>query len=247
MYQIPKIIHFCWFGKQMKNDFLLNCIQSWKKYLPDYQFMEWTEKNFDINCCSYVYDAYQEKKYAFVSDYVRLWALHKYGGIYFDTDVEVLKNLDIFLKYKAVLGFESNNRVATAIMMFEREHPLLKAWMNQYHNRKFKQFGKLDLTTNVQYLTNILQEQGLLLNGSRQTLNHDSVEIFPIDYFCPYAMGDQKANITNNSYTIHWCDGSWVSGSVKLKHSIIKIIKRIFGTKGYNYLRSLFITKDRRT
>ena len=114
--KIPKIIHYCWFGGKEKPKQVKKCIESWKKHLSDYQIIEWSEKNFDVNQFQYTKDAYAAKKYAFVSDVARVKALLEYGGIYFDTDVEVFKSFDDILDTKCLLGFEEGNYIATSMM-----------------------------------------------------------------------------------------------------------------------------------
>ena len=123
---IPKIIHYCWFGGKPLSPMARRCIDSWKKYCPDYQIKRWDETNFDLNSCTYIREAYEAKKWAFITDYVRLCVMYNYGGIYMDTDVEVLKNLDCFLSEKAFSGFESVDRIPTGIMASEKECPIIK-------------------------------------------------------------------------------------------------------------------------
>lgn len=239
---IPKIIHYCWFGKSEKNSLLVKCIDSWKKKLPDYKLMEWNENNFDINSNEYVKQAYQCGKYAFVSDYVRLFALKNYGGIYLDTDVEVLSTFNPFLESEITLGFESENRIATAIIMAGQNNPLICQWLNTYHTRKFKMNGKMDMTTNVFYLTQLLEQKGLLLNGENQILEKN-ICIYNKQYFAPYSLGDSTVRVVPETVCIHWCDGSWVCGKKKIKHFCIKYVKKILGTKKYNSLRKLFVSR----
>ena len=116
MNKIPKVIHYCWFGKNKLSKSAKKCIKSWKKHLPNYEIIEWNENNFDINCNEYVREAYKSKKYAFVSDYARIYALYNYGGIYMDTDVEVIKSLDKFLCNDAFAGLENEYSIQTAVM-----------------------------------------------------------------------------------------------------------------------------------
>ena len=118
---IPKVILYCWFGRGEKPELAKKCIESWKKYCPDYEFKEWNEDNFDIHSNKYVEQAYNARKFAFVTDYVRLYALYYEGGVYMDTDVEVLKPIDEFLKHKAFSSFENNNTIPTGLMASEKE------------------------------------------------------------------------------------------------------------------------------
>lgn len=125
---IPKKIHYCWFGKGKMPDLSKKCIESWKKYCPDYEIIEWNEDNFDINCCDYVKEAYASKRFAFVTDYVRLYAMYTQGCIYMDTDVEVMKNLDKFLVHQAFSGFESDIQIPTGIMDQKKDFRYLKSY-----------------------------------------------------------------------------------------------------------------------
>ena len=158
---IPKIIHYVWLGKGKKNARILKCIESWKKYMPDYEIIEWNETNLPkIN--DFFYHAYENKKWAFASDVARLFILYNYGGIYMDTDVEVIKSLDKYLENKAFSGFESDNSVPTGIMASEKGLPIFRELIDYYTDRHFiDESGNLDLTTNVTTITNILKKHGL--------------------------------------------------------------------------------------
>ena len=130
---IPKIIHYCWFGGNPLSDLAQKCIDSWKKYCPDYEIKEWNESNFDLNSCDYVREAYQAKKWAFVTDYVRLYAMVTEGGIYMDTDVEVIRPLDSFLSNRAFSGFEDETNIPTGIMACEKGFPLFEELLEEYN------------------------------------------------------------------------------------------------------------------
>lgn len=205
---IPKKIHYCWFGKNPLPELAQNCIASWKKYCPDYEIIEWNEENFDLSSNKYVQEAYEAKKWAFVSDYVRLYALVNHGGVYMDTDVELLKPIDRFLEHKAFSGFEAADRIPTGIMACEKEHPLFTELLHDYDNRRFLlDNGEYDTTTNVTTITNICLEHGLLLNNQTQTVC--GFTLYPNDYFCPKDAITKDIHLTENSYCIHHFDGSW--------------------------------------
>jgi len=206
---IPKKIHYCWFGGNPLPEMAQHCIASWKKYCPDYEIFEWNENNFDINCCQYAKEAYEAKKWAFVSDVARLYALVNCGGIYMDTDVEVLKPLDEILTYEAVSGFEAKDRVPTGLMACCAHQPLFSELLHSYDDAHFIQDdGSYDTTTNVVRITNTCLSYGLVLNNTKQTVN--GFTLLPSDYFCPKNFATGILNITENTYTIHHFDGSWL-------------------------------------
>ena len=185
-------------------------IESWKKYCPDYKIIEWNESNFDLNEVPYVKEAYQSKKWAFITDYVRLYALDTIGGIYMDTDVEVLKNLDEFLNQEGFSGFERENAVPTGIMAAEKRQKFIHELLHQYDELHFiKDDGSLDETTNVTRITNTAVKYGLKLNNKKQTVQ--GFTFYPTDYFCPKNSRTMEINITKNSCTIHHFAGSWVT------------------------------------
>ena len=206
---VPKIIHYCWFGRGKIPEKEAKCMESWSLYCPDYMIKFWNEDNFDIRCNRYVYEAYMEKKYAFVSDYVRLWAIYNYGGIYLDTDVELLKNLDAFLVHKAFSGFESRYYIPTGIMGGEKNSDYFKYLLSYYDNRHFIVNGKPDLTTNVVTITQMTKERYNLKihNGY---IDFDDGVMYPQEVFCPIDISTKAKNITRNTYSIHWFSGTWL-------------------------------------
>lgn len=228
---IPKTIHYCWFGGKEMPAQLKKYIKSWKKYCPDYEIKLWNEENFDINSNQYVKEAYENKKYAFVTDYVRLFALYNYGGIYMDTDVELVKPLDELLAHKAFSGFEGIGYVTTGILASEKENPLFKVLLNYYADKHFiNKDGTFDMTTNVQTITGILSKMGLNKNNKYQEL--ENITLYPSDYFCPIDWKTKEKNITSNTYAIHWFAGSWVPKKTfiqKTKERIKKYLVSLFG------------------
>ena len=160
--KIPKIIHYCWFGGNPLPELAQKCIASWKKYCPEYEIREWNESNFDLNCCDYVREAYEAKKWAFVSDYARFWILYHKGGIYFDTDVEIIKPLNEILKQGAFLGCETLYTVAPGLGMAANPGLVIyKEMLDFYEKRHFRnQNGAIDTTTIVTYTTQILMQHG---------------------------------------------------------------------------------------
>ncbi len=240
---IPKKIHYCWFGGKELPKLAKKCLESWKRYCPDYEIIRWDESTFDINSNQYVKEAYENKKYAFVTDYVRLYALYNFGGIYMDTDVEVLKPLDKFLENKAFSGFESNSYVPTGIMASEKETDIIKKLLDYYDNRSFvKSDGSLDLTTNTQTITVIFEKLGLNKNNQFQVI--DGFALYPSEYFCPIDCSTKKKKITNNTYTIHWFAGSWIPLKSKIKYKVFLILKKIIGDNNAKKIKRFVNNKN---
>ena len=208
---IPKIIHYCWFGGKDLPNLASRCIDSWKRFLPEYEIKCWSEDNFDIeNSVSYLQEAYTSKKFAFVSDYVRLYALYNEGGIYMDTDVEVINDFTKLLGENTVLGYEDDKNLTTAFIAVPPKAIWVKELLDLYEKRSFiKEDGLLDLTTNVIFISNYLKEKGLILNG--KYLKKDDIEIYPSEYFSPRSWDKGKYHITDNTYTIHYFAGTWHS------------------------------------
>lgn len=230
MNKIPKVIHYCWFGGNPLPPLAKRCIESWKKYCPDYKIIEWNEDNFDFNCNQYVHEAYQAKKWAFVSDYARLYVLKEYGGIYMDTDVELLKGIDTFLDHDAFSGFENHNSIPTAIMGAVKENSWINMLLGYYKDRHFiKEDGSYDLTTNVVTITNLTKEvYNIDLNNSLQ-ITYDGTVFYPNDYFCPKDHETGKIAITTNTYSIHHYDSSWVPNANKVRHYFSSKLKLLIG------------------
>lgn len=238
---IPKVIHYCWFGKGKKSELCKKCIYTWKKKLIGYEIKEWNESNFNINCNAYVAEAYEKKRYAFVSDYVRLYVLYNYGGIYLDTDVEVLKTFDSLIKLKGFMGFENEELVAAGVIGSIKNNEFIGELLRLYNNKHFLVKGKANTVTNVRTITNLLLENGLIQNDKYQEVYKDNMIILPSDYFYPLKLGDKKPIITKNTFCIHWYEGSWLTWYQKIKINLIIEIKKIIGFKKYNYIKSLFL------
>ena len=226
---IPKIIHYCWFGRGQMPQLALDCIASWKKILPEYEIKEWNEDNFDLDMYPYAREAYDNRKFAFVTDIVRLHALYTEGGIYMDTDVEILKPLDQFLHHSAFSGFEAEDRFPTGLMAAEKGSKWAKDNLDWYNEKHFvKEDGTLDTTTNVVIIMKVLEKYQFKLDNTYQEVS-GYFTIYPKEFFCPKDYDTKKIHLTDNTVAIHHFDGSWHSKSDKMK----ELLCRILGTKLY--------------
>jgi hypothetical protein len=207
---IPKIIHYCWFGGNSLPVLAQKCIASWKKYFPGYEIKEWNETNYDVHKTPYISEAYNARKYAFVSDYVRFDILYKYGGIYFDTDVEVIKPFDSILRKGGFMGFESGCRVAAGLGMgCNAGLGIVYQILDFYSPLHFiNADGSYNLHTVVEYVTEILRQNGLIEKNQIQIL--DGLTIYPSEYFAPKSSETGELEITINTHSIHYYDASWV-------------------------------------
>ncbi len=235
---IPKIIHYCWFGNNEKPDDIKLYIEGWKENNPEYKIIEWNESNFDLELFPYAKQAYESGKYAFVTDVVRLYALFNYGGIYMDTDVEVLKPFDDLLHHKAFTGCENDKMCVTGTIGSRIKNKWVEKLLSYYDDKNFiHDDGKLDLTTNTNSITRITtNEFGWVPMDSKQDL--DDVYIYSSDYFCAKSFYTGKINVTENTYTIHHFKGSWKTGSDKLRSKILNLVKKflinLFGDETFN-------------
>lgn len=207
---IPKKIHYCWFGGKEKPDLVKKCIESWQKYCPGYEIIEWNEDNFDLESNIFVKQAYEHKKYAFISDYVRLYVLYNYGGLYFDTDLEVVQNLDKYLKLPAFTGYESDEYCVTAIMGSEKHNKWIKKLLDYYQDKTFiKSDNTLDTTPNTIIITNITVNDYHVTLGNKKIVTKD-MTIYPKEYFSPKDCLTGIIKVTKNTHTIHHFNGSWL-------------------------------------
>ncbi len=237
---IPRKIHYCWFGRGPMPPLALKCIESWHRYMPDYEYKLWNEDNFDVNTVPYVKEAYETRKFAFVTDYVRLHALYTEGGIYMDTDVEVLKPYDDLLYLSGFIGFEGSKHspIGTGTIASIPHGEWVKEQMNAYEGIHFiRSDGSLDQTTNPVRISGIMKAKGFLQNGLEQ--DYKDMHVFPVDYFCPRQTTGEYF-LTENTYCDHHFMGSW-SGDGKRRSSLtsfigqknmarlIKLKRKIFG------------------
>lgn len=233
---IPKIIHYCWFGGNPLPKSARKCIDSWKKYCSDYRIVEWNEDNFDLDLYPFARGAYDSKKYAFVTDIVRLYAIYHSGGIYMDTDVELVKPLDAFLDCNGFTGFETKDAMVTGIMAGQKGLPLFGELLSYYDGRHFlDKEGKADITTNTLIITDALKKNGFLPNGSFQSI--DGFCLYPADYFCPLNNATGVLHKTKNTAAIHWFNKSWISKVQRIRSRITRIFHRWFGEDVFRALR----------
>ena len=239
---IPKTIHYCWFGKGQMPELVLKCIDSWKKFLPSYDMRLWNEDNFDVSTApQYVQEAYAAKKYAFVSDYVRLWALEREGGLYMDVDFEVYKSFDDLMEqYDAFAGYEGSKRnpVMMGVLAAKAHHPFVQGMMNTYESRVFlKADGSLDMTPNTGYFLDWMTRQGFVADSVEK--DWMDVHILPVECFCPGLTTGENLRC-ERTYCEHkglhsWSEnGGWknkVLGLVspQMKVKLIKMKRKILG------------------
>lgn len=223
---IPKIIHYCWFGRNPLPTLAKKCIESWKRFLPDYEIKEWNEDNFDLDLYPYAREAYEHKKYAFVTDIVRLYALYLEGGIYMDTDVEVVKPLDKFLSHTAFSGFESAVSIPTGIMASEAGGKWVGDNLRYYdHHRFVLPDGSLDMTTNVAIITEYMLPYGFRRDNTWQDFPN-LITLYPSEYFCPISSQGSEIHFTENTHTIHHFSGSWLPASTRRRMRLSRFFRR---------------------
>ena len=238
---IPKIIHYCWFGRNPLPPLAERCIASWRKYLPDYEICEWNEDNFDVNIIPYTAEAYRQGKYAFVSDYARFWILYKYGGLYFDTDVEVIRPMDDIIERGAFMGFETDPdgensplkyppRYAFGVAVglgcgFEKGDAFVGEMKEVYEVLEFKKADKnskikLGYKNIVAHTTDLLMRNGLQEQKGMQKVM--GISIYPSEYFAPINVVSERLHITPNTRTIHRYAGTWIDGGKRSFRSLCK-------------------------
>ena len=236
---IPKVIHYCWFGKGEMPKLAKKCIKSWKKYCPDYELVLHTEDNFDLTQNRYLSEAYKAGKWAFVSDYARLKIIYENGGIYLDTDVELIKPIDDLLKLDGFMGFDEKGIVATGLGFGAKKgNKIVSEFLKDYDSIPFVlPDGSYDLTPCPDRNTETLKRLGMDINNTNQTFM--DITFLPDEYLCPMDYYTGKKSITKNTYSIHHYSASWTSKVTKRTTRI----KRIIGVKMYNKLYGKFLHK----
>ena len=233
---IPKKIHYCWFGRGEKPKLAKKCIASWRKHCPDYEIIEWNEDNFDLDYNVYTRYCYDNKKWAFLSDYARLVVVAEYGGIYFDTDVELLKRPDELLQYEAFYGFENDSNIATGLGFgAEASHPTIQSMKARYEEIVPNADGSYPMIVCPALNTEALLPFGLVLTGQRQ--NIAGAEILPADWLNPYDDPTGRLNKTKNTVSVHWYSKSWMSKGKIIRSTLTKPLHRVFGVDAFKRFR----------
>lgn len=234
---IPKIIHYCWFGRGNKPKLAKKCIASWKRFCPDFEIKEWNEDNFDYLAMPFMAEAYQAKKYAFVSDVTRLIVLEKYGGVYLDTDVELMKDISPLMNDDGFVGFENNMYVnsgqAIACVPW---HPVVSEMIAEYKKKHFLKPDGSSETVGCPHLnSDVMELFGLVRNGKEQTVA--GIHVYPAEYFNPRDSVTGRITITPNTYSIHWYGKSWLPRSARIKCEIAGRFRRLFGKDCFDFLK----------
>lgn len=234
---IPKTIHYCWFGKNPLPELALHCIESWKVFLPDYEIIQWNESNYNVKKIPYIEQAYDAKKYAFVSDYARFDILYEYGGIYFDTDVEVIKPLDDIINRGPFAGLEDPGAINAGLGLGARVHEsIYQEILDSYTNDRFiKSDGSMNLYTIVERVSSIFSQYGFTKENKNQIIK--DISIYTKDYFCPKNYRTFEINITKNTYSIHHYDASWVSKFHKKYITTTEKLCKCFGVPIGNIIK----------
>lgn len=240
---IPKIIHYCWFGGTPLPKSAIKCINSWKKFFPDYEIKEWNESNFDVNMMAYTREAYAAKMYAFVSDVARFWILYHEGGLYFDTDVEVIRSFDDILKRGAFMGVETPAiegekcpTVAAGLGLgCMAGHHFYKEVIDYYQNIHYCDDNGVQIPgTVVGHITGLLEKKGLQATNNIQTI--EEICIYPKEYFCPFEDITGVLNLSCNSHSIHWYSKTWIEQPM-IYFRITRILHRVFGVNAFSWLK----------
>lgn len=239
---IPKTIHYCWFGGAPKPESVLKCIESWRKFCPDFEIVEWNESNYDVNKNKYMQQAYESRKWGFVPDYARLDIVYQYGGVYLDTDVELIRPINDLLKYKGFMGFERKEYIALGLGFgAEQNNDIIKEMMSLYDSVRFINLdGTYNLLPSPSYSTKIMLQHGLQLNNKYQMV--EGIAVFPTEYFCPLNFQSGRTSITDHTYSIHWYDASWFSPERQYELRLKWRLNRMVPNKVAYYLARFIAT-----
>lgn len=235
---IPKKIHYCWVGGNPIPDNLQKCIDSWKKYCPDYEIIRWDESNYDFSKNRYMWQAYTEKKWGFVPDYARLDIIYNEGGIYLDTDVELVKSLDSLLDDHAFVGCETVDSIALGLGFgAEKGNQVIKRMLDEYDTYDFvKSNGELNLKPSPEYQTEFFNRMGFESGEKIQKI--EEITIYPTQYFNPTDLNTGKVNLCSETFSIHHYSASWLSPKKKIRYSFHKFLNRLIGVKATDLIRT---------
>jgi len=227
---IPKIIHFCWFGKNKYPNYVVNCINSWKKHCPDYEIKLWNEQNYDVNKNQFIAQAYKQKKWAFVSDYARLDIVNQYGGFYLDTDVELVKSLQELESLSCFFAADEGGINTGLGFGSSNSHAILIEMMKEYEQKEFIVNGIIDYSPCTVINTKVFTIRGYSVNKSIQIF--DGIHVFPAEYFSPITGSNSSFNITENTIGIHLSSRSWERPVTRIKARLrlllgIKAVSRL--------------------
>ena len=240
---IPKIIHYCWFGDKPLSDLAKKCIESWQKYCPDYEIRKWDENTIDINSNNYMKEAYEKQCWGFVPDVARLQIILKYGGIYLDTDVELIKGLDMLLDNDVYMGIEKGNNGINYVALglgfgAVPNHPVIRTLLNDYEYRRFiNEDGSLNKIPAPQIQTSTLKKMGF--NNKYLIQTFQGVKIYPSDYFCPKSYLTGYIRVTDNTYSIHHYSACWLSVPQKIKYRFRILLIHILGYQRFKKYLSM--------
>lgn len=236
---IPKIIHYCWFGRGEMPPLVKKCIKSWDKFCPGWKIVLWNEDTFDVNSTLWTRQAYEARKFAFVADYVRLKALYEQGGVYLDSDVELVQPIDEFLVHDAFSGFECEKAAPTGIIASVAGQTVIKGWLDYYTDRPYLIDGKPNMEPNVSFMTEDLKARGLQMNDTLQ--NIDGMVIYPQTWFCPLSVIEVEKKITAQTHAIHHFTSTWRTEKARKDFARVRWQK----TKRYKFLMWLRLLPTR--
>ena len=245
---IPPVIHYCWFGRKPHTPLVCKCIASWKRFFPDYEIKEWNEDNFDVNIIPYTAQAYKAGKFAFVSDYVRFWVLYNYGGVYFDTDVEVIRPMTDVIERGPFMGFEfikPNSKYAVAPglgLAAESGLELYREMLDEYDSLPFiLENGEQNPVSMIPMVTRMLRDKGLKGDGTVE--NVAGINVYPPDWFNPFDDATGRLRKTPNTRTIHWYAKSWLPEEPRWSVSLKRLARRMIGTDNLLKIKGFFYNR----
>ena len=220
-----KKIHYCWFGGKKLPKSVKKCIETWKNFLPDYEIIEWNEKNFDINVCEFVREAYENKKWAFVSDYARIYALYNEGGIYFDTDMKITKNVDNIVDKPVFLGYEDSGYVGTAVIgVNEKNNKYMKKILDIYNNMDHFNPDIMFNYANPIIITKVIKDYESIISKEGIKIYDNNIYVYPRDYFYPISYNYEEKIFTQNTCMIHMFNATWTD---KKERRVITIYRKL--------------------